>query len=41
MAERSLRVGLSMTGLGDASRYLLELVVATSLLAAPIREERP
>jgi hypothetical protein len=28
------------TGLGDASPYLLELVVAASLLAAPVKEER-
>jgi len=28
------------TGLGDASPYLLELVVAASLLAAPAREDR-
>jgi hypothetical protein len=31
---------ITETGLGDASPYLLELVVAASLVAAPVREER-
>ncbi len=31
---------ITETGLGDASPYLLELVVAASLLAAPAREAR-
>ena len=36
-----LVASITETGLGDASPYLLELIVAASLLAAPIREERP
>jgi len=36
-----LRVSITETGVGYASHYLLGLVVAASLLAAPIREERP
>jgi hypothetical protein len=36
-----LRVAITETGLGYASPYLLGLVVAASLLPAPIREERP
>jgi hypothetical protein len=35
-----LVASITETGLGDASPYLLELIVAASLLAAPIREER-
>jgi O-antigen ligase len=35
-----LVASLTETGLGDASPYLLELVVAASLLAAPVQEER-
>ena len=31
---------ITETGLGDASPYLLELVIAASLLAAPAREAR-
>jgi hypothetical protein len=35
-----LRVSITETELGYASPYLLGLVVAASLLPAPIREER-
>jgi O-antigen ligase len=35
-----LVASITETGLGDASPYLLNLVVAASLLAAPTREER-
>ena len=35
-----LVASITETGLGDASPYLLELVVAASLLAAPVEEER-
>ena len=36
-----LVASITETGLGDASPYLLELVVAASLLAAPVDEEAP
>ena len=35
-----LAASITETGLGDASPYLLELVVAASLLAAPPQEQR-
>ena len=35
-----MMASITETGLGDASPYLLELVVAASLLAAPVQEER-
>jgi hypothetical protein len=36
-----LVASITETGLGDASPYLLELIVAASLLAAPTGERRP
>ena len=35
-----LIASITETGLGDASPYLLELIIAASLLAAPAGERR-